>query len=253
MSSSSSTSRMVLMWAGAGRRGSRDRLALGHRGREAESRDGDRGPFLVVRGIGHRGGGLVHGHDLAGLGIGGQGPDLFFGLGKGGLDRGRRVAPVLVHAPGQLEEKLLRVDPVVQGFEGDVALAHHLGRARGEAEVELPFPQANELLEGDLDPAADGLAARAFGEGRDPRLHGQAVPGERGHHEAVEEDDPALAFLRPDSQVPRLLAEGDDLQNVEEGQVLEIAREAHLIFASSAAPDSPKRQGKTPSAGPTAG
>ena len=237
---------------GCGEAGSRDRLALGHRGREAESRDGDRGPFLVVRGIGHRGGGLVHGHDLAGLGIGGQGPDLFFGLGKAGLDRGRRVAPVLVHAPGQLEEKLLWVDPVVQGFEGDVALATTLGGPAVRLKLNCPSRRRMSCSRA-ISIRLRMALPRAPSERVGPAVHGQAVPGERGHHEAVEEDDPALAFLRPDSQVPRLLAEGDDLQNVEEGQVLEIAREAHLIFASSAAPDSPKRQGKTPSAGPTAG
>ena len=181
----------------------------------------------------------MHGHDLPGLRIAGQRSDLLLRLGERGFDGGGRVPAVLVHAAGQLEQQLLRVDAVVEGLEADVALAHDLGRTGGEAEVELALPQADELLEGDLDAAPDGLPPGALGKGRHPRLHGQAVPGEPGHHEAVQEDDASLPLLGPDGQVPRLLAEGDDLQNVEEGQVLEIAGEAHRFFASSAAPDLP--------------
>ena len=62
---------------------------------------------------------------------------------------------------------------------------------------------------------------------RDPRIDRQALPGEGGDHEPVPEHDRPLAFSGPDREKPGLLAEGDDLEDVEEGQVLEIPGETH--------------------------
>ena len=70
------------------------------------------------------------------------------------------------------------------------------------------------------------------------RVEGRRLRAEGGHDVAVLEDDGALSPVRADGEVPRLLAEGHDLQDVEEGQVLEVTVQAHdgVPWASSCIP-----------------
>ena len=136
------------------------------------------------------------------------------------LDRGRRVAAVLVHAAGQVQQQLLGVDPRRPASRRVMSRAPTDGGALvGQAEAELALAQADELLQRHLDAAAqDGrprfvrrAAARRAGRA------GRLSQVKRGHHEArrwkTMAPSPAAAA---DGEVARLLAEGDDLEDVEE-------------------------------------
>ena len=65
--------------------------------------------------------------------------------------------------------------------------------------------------------------ASSGGSVAEARVDRRRARGEGRDDEAVAEDDRPLALLHLDRQVARLLAERDDLDDVEEGQVLEIA------------------------------
>ena len=117
--------------------------------------------------------------------------------------------------------------PVCQRLVQDVARVHPCRRVVAEAEAELSLAQSDELLQRQLDAGAEELVPLVRGQGAHARVERRAVPREGRHHEAVPEDDGSLARRGADREVARLLAEGHDLQDVEERQVLEIAREAH--------------------------
>ena len=137
------------------------------------------------------------------------------------------MAPILVHAAREVEEQLLGVDAGFQRLRAHVATAHGAGRLLGESEAELAFPQADELLQGHLDAGADHRGPLPGGEAGEARIERLPFGREGGNHEAVLEDDPPVPVPGVDGQVAGLLAEGDDLDDVEEGEVLEVAVQAH--------------------------
>jgi len=150
-------------------------------------------------------------------------------LGEGSLQRGRGVAAVLVHAPGELQQQLLRVDTRIQRLVADVA-ALDLARCRlGQAELELPLAQPNQALERHLDAATDQHLA-LWCERRGGGLERLQLPRVGGDDEAVAEHDGAVSLGGRDAEIAGLLAEGDDLENVEEGQILQVSGQAQEII-----------------------
>src|SRR4030095_97086 len=123
--------------------------------------------------------------------------------------------------------RLFAVDAGRAPHERPAPRAHPLGRLVGEGEAELPLAQADELLERHLDPRAHDHGALDGGELGEAVVEGRRLGRERGHHQAVLADDASLPGPGEDRQVARLLAEGDDLDDVEEREVLEVAGEAH--------------------------
>ena len=162
---------------------------------------------------------LLRGHALEHLGLGG---------GKGGLHRGHRVAAVLVDALRELEQKLLRVQAAREGLAREVVRADDARGLLGQLEAERAVAQAAQALEGDLDALTDQDGALALGESRRARVQGLAVPGERRDDEPLAEDQRGFAQKSLDGEETGLLAEGDDLEDVEEREILQIAVEAHV-------------------------
>src|SRR6185503_16786899 len=121
------------------------------------------------------------------------------------------------------QQQLLRVDPHAQRLVGDVTSVHEGGDLLREAEAELSFVQADELLQRRLDAATDERGTLRRRELARGGVHGGAVPGEARDHQAALEDDGALPGRRAYGQPARPLAEGDNLEDVEEREVLEVA------------------------------
>jgi len=182
----------------------------------------------------------VDDHDLVVLGgaplLGGHHAFDHLGLGggEGGFHRGHRVAAVLVDALRELEEKLLRVEATREGLAREVMRAHDARRLPGQLEAESTLAQAAQTLEGDLDALTDQDVALALGESRRARVQGLAVPGERRDDEPLAEDQRGFAQRSLDGEETGLLAEGDDLEDVEEGEILQIAVETHVAWTCNA-------------------
>ena len=139
-----------------------------------------------------------------------------------GLDRRRRLRAVVVEALREIEEHLLGVDAARERLQPDVPAADDGRHVVGQLEAEAALAQPRELLEGEADAAADRLLARVLRQRAEARVGGGRRRREGGDDEPLEEHDRPVAALHLDRQVARLLAEGDDLDDVEEGQVLEI-------------------------------
>ena len=146
-----------------------------------------------------------------------------------GLDGGRGLGLPLVHARREVEEEVLGVDAPAHRLAGDVPRAEGGRHLLGQLEGEGPLAEAGQLLEGEADARADELLALVAGQLAHAAIDGRRAGGDGGHDQAVPEDDAARAPVHLDGQVARLPAEGDDLDDVEEGQVLEVAGQAQAV------------------------
>ena len=172
-------------------------------------------------------------------------------LGEARLDRRGGVSPVLVHAPRELQQELLGLDAVLEGFRADFTAVDGGGHLRGEAEQELSLPQPHQLLEGRLDPLSDERGTLPGRELRHSCLDGRRVGRETAHDQAALEHDGRFAAGRRDREVARLLAEGHDLDDVEEGEVLEPAVQTHRrpeVIRARAGPSPPQGRRRRPRA-----
>src|SRR5262249_14886436 len=141
-------------------------------------------------------------------------------------------------------------DALRQRLLDDLARADRAERVLGEAEAELALAETDELLQGHLDALAQRTDALVGGQRPYPGVHGPGAPRERRHHQTVPEDDGPLVLAHADGQEARLLAEGDDLEDVEEGQVLEVAVETHALEESTPRRGSRRPRGPGEQCGP---
>ena len=153
------------------------------------------------------------------------------GRREGGLDRGRGVALVLVHLAREVQHQLLRVDAAGQHLPGEVSPAEPGGDGLREVEREVALAEPHQPLEERRDPLAHHELAPGPG-GRPVERHAGHVPGVAGDDAAALEDHPGLPGGGPHDQVPGLLAVGDDLQDLEKGEVLDGPAQAHRFFVS---------------------
>ena len=144
----------------------------------------------------------------------------------------RRLGAVVVHPLRQREQHLLRIDAADERLQADVALADGLGNRVGQLESEGTLAQPRELVQREAEPAPDGRVPGPGRERRQTRVGCRRVRRERGDQEPLAEHDRSVAALHPHVEVAGLLAEGDDLDDVEERQILQVALQSQRVFQS---------------------
>ena len=170
--------------------------------------------------------------------------ELIFGLGlvrqfsqvrgdvslKGELQKRCRLTPFVIHLDREVEQKLLRIDSLLNHerfYFHSAELVGHFGR---ELELKTSLPKTHELAQRSFDVLAFFLRTnplRVSGHLPDA-LHRRPGKGEK--NPSIFDNDGASAGRARHSQITTLLREGDDLQHIDEWQILQLALESHEIF-----------------------
>ena len=151
------------------------------------------------------------------------------GRREGGLEGGGGVAAVLVQLAGEVERELFRVDAVGESLAREVPPAEGQGNAVRQVKGELALPQPDEPLEDRRQALPEDELARGALRGL---VAGQPrhVPHVARDDAPALEEDRGLAGRGAHGQVAGLLAEGDDLQDLEKRKVLDGPAQAHGFF-----------------------
>ena len=164
------------------------------------------------------------------------------GRGEGGLEGGGGVAVVLVQLAGEVEHELFRVDAVGERLAREVPPAERRGNAVRQVEGEVALSQPDEPLEDRRQALPQDELARGALRG--------LVAGQSRHVPHVARDDPpaleedrGLAGRGAHGEKAGLLAEGDDLQDLEKRKVLDGPAEAHAFFIARSAASRKRARG----------
>jgi hypothetical protein len=158
--------------------------------------------------------------------------------GSRGRRRGRprggaRAAPLLVLPAGELEKHLHDVDSRGDVLPGGLSDAGRSRRADAQLEAEGPLPAAGQPIERSGDPPAEDLLLVALRQGGGRRVQGRIATAERRHDSSVPEDDRAASRRRLEREAAGLPPEGDDLDDLLQGEIPEAAVQAHELFFQS--------------------